>query len=239
MRLADLMFWAWLRSTRRFITNGLNSSSAICFGRPHWCSLSCGPSTMTERPECSTRLPSRFWRNRPCLPLSMSESDFSGRLPGPVTGRPRRPLSNSASTASCRMRFSLLTMISGAPRAGSRLRRLVPVYLGRAGVEQPLEAVVAVDDAAVEVVEIRGRETAAVELDHRAQLRRDDRDGLEDHVLGLVVGVQEGREDLQALDRAGLLLALAVLDLVLEVLAVVLEHDAQLVLRGEALARAA
>ena len=51
MRLADLMFCAWLRSTSRFITNGLNSSSAICLGRPHWCSLSCGPTTMTERPE--------------------------------------------------------------------------------------------------------------------------------------------------------------------------------------------
>ncbi len=64
--------------------------------------------------------------------------------------------------------------------------------LGRAEVEQPLEAVVAVDDAAVEVVEVRRREAAAVELDHRAQLRRDDRHGLEHHHLGLVAGVQEG-----------------------------------------------
>ena len=30
----------------------------------------------------------------------VADSDFSGRLPGPVTGRPRRPLSKSASTAS-------------------------------------------------------------------------------------------------------------------------------------------
>src|SRR4051812_42567527 len=63
--------------------------------------------------------------------------------------------------------------------------------LGRAEVEQPLEAVVAVDDAPVEVVEVGRREPAAVELDHRAQLRRDDRDGLEDHHLRLVAGVQE------------------------------------------------
>jgi hypothetical protein len=54
----------------------------------------------------------------------MSDNDFSGRLPGPVTGRPRRPLSNSASTASCNMRFSLLTMISGACRSSSRFSRL-------------------------------------------------------------------------------------------------------------------
>ena len=51
MRLADLMFCASSMSTSRFITNGLNSSSAISFGRPHWCSLSVGPTTMTERPE--------------------------------------------------------------------------------------------------------------------------------------------------------------------------------------------
>src|SRR5271155_2360670 len=61
----------------------------------------------------------------------MSDSDFSGRLPGPVTGRPRRPLSNSASTASWSMRFSLLTMISGAPRSSSRLRRLLRLLTRR------------------------------------------------------------------------------------------------------------
>ncbi|CVM13888.1 Uncharacterised protein [Streptococcus pneumoniae] len=61
----------------------------------------------------------------------MSESDLSGRLPGPVTGRPRRPLSNSESTASCSMRFSLLTMISGAPRSSSRFRRLLRLITRR------------------------------------------------------------------------------------------------------------
>src|SRR5215213_2513198 len=61
----------------------------------------------------------------------MSLSDFRARLPGPVTGRPRRPLSNSASTASCSIRFSLLTMISGAPRSSSRLRRLLRLMTRR------------------------------------------------------------------------------------------------------------
>ena len=49
--LAALMFCAALRSTRRAMMNGLNSSSAMSFGRPHWCSRSDGPATMTERPE--------------------------------------------------------------------------------------------------------------------------------------------------------------------------------------------
>ena len=54
----------------------------------------------------------------------MSESDLSARFPGPVTGRPRRPLSIRASTASCSILFSLRTMMSGALSSSSLLRRL-------------------------------------------------------------------------------------------------------------------
>src|SRR5437764_11553385 len=53
--------------------------------------------------------------------------------------------------------------------------------LGRAELEQPLQAVVAVDHAAVEVVEVGGGEAAAVQLDHRAQLWRNDRQDIEHH----------------------------------------------------------
>ena len=49
--LAALMFWTALRSTRRAMMNGLNSSRAISFGSPHWCSFRLGPETITERPE--------------------------------------------------------------------------------------------------------------------------------------------------------------------------------------------
>ena len=41
--------------------------------------------------------------------------------------------------------------------------------------DQPLQTVVAVDDAAIEVVEIRRRETAAIQRHQRAQFRRDHR----------------------------------------------------------------
>ncbi len=40
-------------------------------------------------------------------------------MPGPVTGRPLLPLSISASTASCSILFSFLTIISGAPSSSS------------------------------------------------------------------------------------------------------------------------
>ena len=58
--------------------------------------------------------------------------------------------------------------------------------LGGAEVEQPLQPVVAVDHAAVQVVEVGGGEAATVELHHRAQFRRDHRHDVEDHRLRVV-----------------------------------------------------
>ena len=76
-----------------------------------------------------------------------------------------------------------------------------------AQLEQPLEAVVAVDDATVEVVKIAGREAAAIERDERTQIGREDGDDLEDHPLRLVDADAEGLNDLQPL---GDLLALGI-----------------------------
>ena len=84
--------------------------------------------------------------------------------------------------------------------------------LRRAQVKQPLEPVVPVDDPAVQVVQVRGGEPATVELNHRPQVRRDHRDAVEDHAHRAVPGVQERRHDLEPLQRAGLLLALAAAD---------------------------
>ena len=78
--------------------------------------------------------------------------------------------------------------------------------LRRVEVHQLLEAVVAVDDAAVEVVEIGGGEAAAVERHEGAKLGRDHGDHVEDHPLRLVVGLAEGLDDLEALGVLELLL---------------------------------
>src|SRR5579884_1002571 len=80
--------------------------------------------------------------------------------------------------------------------------------LRRAEIQQSLEAVVPVDDAAIEVVEVGRGEAAAVELHHRPQLRRDDGNGLEDHPLGPVLACRESADDLEPLDRPLLLLPL-------------------------------
>src|SRR3984885_5565891 len=90
--------------------------------------------------------------------------------------------------------------------------------LGRAEVEQPLEPVVPVDDPAVQVVQVTGGEPATVELDHGPQVRRDHRDAVQDHAHGRVARVQERGHDLEPLEGAGLLLALAGADRVAQAL---------------------
>ena len=72
--------------------------------------------------------------------------------------------------------------------------------LGRAELEESLEPVVAVDDAAVQVVQVGGREAAAVELDHRPEVRRDDRQDRQDHPVGPGAGAAEGLDEAQPLD---------------------------------------
>ena len=72
--------------------------------------------------------------------------------------------------------------------------------VGRAQLDQPLQAVVAVDHATVQVVQVRRGKTAAVQRDQRAQFRRNDRQNRQDHPLGAVAGFEEGFHDLQPLD---------------------------------------
>ena len=54
----------------------------------------------------------------------MSDKDFRGLEPGPVTALPRLPLSISESTASWSILFSFLTIMSGAPSSRSLLSLL-------------------------------------------------------------------------------------------------------------------
>src|SRR6185312_7475504 len=61
------------------------------------------------------------------------------------------------------------------------------------------QTVVTVDDAAIEIVEIAGREAAAVERNERTKVRRDHRDDRQHHPLGLVATLAERLDDLEAL----------------------------------------
>ncbi|OIQ83694.1 hypothetical protein GALL_344920 [mine drainage metagenome] len=73
--------------------------------------------------------------------------------------------------------------------------------------EQAAQAVVAVDDAAIQVVEVAGGEAAAVQWDQRTQVGREHRQDGEHHPLGFGVGFAEGVQHLEAL---GVLLHLGV-----------------------------
>lgn len=66
-----------------------------------------------------------------------------------------------------------------------------------------LQAVVPVDNPSVEVIEVRGGKAAAIELNHGAKLRADDRDDLKDHPVGAGLGLDEGLDQFQSLDGLG------------------------------------
>src|SRR3546814_894884 len=66
--------------------------------------------------------------------------------------------------------------------------------------DQPLQTVVPVDHAAIEVVQVRRRETAAVERHQRTQFGRDDRNDVQHHPLRTVAGFEEAFDNLQPLD---------------------------------------
>ena len=64
---------------------------------------------------------------------------------------------------------------------------------------QLLEPVIAIDDAAVEIVEIGGGEAPAIERHQGPQLGRKHRNHVQDHPLGLVAALAEGVHHAQAL----------------------------------------
>ena len=72
--------------------------------------------------------------------------------------------------------------------------------VGRTKLDQALQAVVAVDDPAVKVVQVGRGEAAPVQRDERTQFRRDDRNDGQHHPLGPVARLEEALDDLQPLD---------------------------------------
>ena len=65
--------------------------------------------------------------------------------------------------------------------------------------EQTLQTIVAVDHATVQIVQIGGREAAAVQRDQGTQLGRQHGQHFQDHPLGMDTGFLEGLQHLEAL----------------------------------------
>ena len=194
---------------------GLNSSIAMRLGSPHWCSRSSGPDHDHRAARVVDALAEQVLAEAAGLALQH------------VGERLERALGRAGDHA------------AAPPVVEQRVDRLLqhPLlvaddHVGRVQLLQALEPVVAVDHAAVEVVQVAGREAPAVERHQRPQVRRDHRDHLEDHVLGLVAGLPEGVEHLEALaDLLALGLAGGVAHLVAQALALPLHVE-----RGEQVA---
>ena len=71
----------------------------------------------------------------------------------------------------------------------------------RLQLHQPLQTVVAVDDAAIKIVQIRRRKAAAVQRHQRTQFRRNHRNDRQNHPFRTIAGFDEGLDDFQPLDQ--------------------------------------
>ena len=190
--LADLIVSAWPSSLSRRMMNGWNSSRAIFLGRPHWCSL----QFRADDDDRAGRVVDALAEQVLAEPALLALDHVGQRLQRavadePSTGRLQRLLSNRASTDCWSIRFSLRMMTSGALRSTSFLSRLLRLMMRRYRSFRSLVA-----------------KLPLVEQHQRPQVRRDDRDALQDHPLGLVVAVAQRLDDLEPLDQVlGLLLA--------------------------------
>ena len=72
-------------------------------------------------------------------------------------------------------------------------------YFGSVQVHQLLQPVVAVDDAAIQIVEIGSGKATAVQWNQRAKLRWNDRDHIQDHPVWLVAAFAESFYNFEAL----------------------------------------
>ena len=78
----------------------------------------------------------------------------------------------------------------------------------RAELDESLQTVVSVDNASVQVVQVTRCKAAAVQLYERTDIRRDNRNGIEDHPLRAVAGDAEGFHNLKTLENVHALLSL-------------------------------
>ena len=72
-------------------------------------------------------------------------------------------------------------------------------YIRCAQLKKSLQAVVTVDNTPVKIIQIARCETAAVQLNHRAEIRRNYRNNIKYHPLGTVARLPEGFKHLKTL----------------------------------------
>ena len=78
---------------------------------------------------------------------------------------------------------------------------------GSVQLQHLFQTVITVNNTAIQLVEVRGGKTAAIQLYHRTNVGRNNRQCLENHPLGAVAGLTEAFNNLKTLNDAYLLLA--------------------------------
>ena len=81
-----------------------------------------------------------------------------------------------------------------------------------AQLKQPFKAVVAVDDPSVKVVKVACRKPSAVQLNHGADFRRNNRNNIHYDPFGLVSALYESFDDFKAFNRIHALLSAGICD---------------------------
>ena len=172
-----------LAESRRMM-NGWNSSSAIFFGKPALVEAKVG----TDHDHRPGRVVNSLAQEVLAEPALLALDHVGERLERTIARTKDRPL-------------AAVVVEQGVDRLLEHPLLVADDDLGRVEVDQLLEPVVPVDDPAVEVVQVAGGEVAAIEQDERTKVGRDDRDALQDHPLGPVVGVSERLDDLEPLGQ--------------------------------------
>ena len=93
----------------------------------------------------------------------------------------------------------------------------------RSQLQKPCQTVIPVNNPAIQVIQIRGGKTSAVQLYHGTDIRRDHRNHGHDHPLRFVAGIAECLHNLQPFDDTGALLAAGIPKLLAQHLRILLQ----------------
>ena len=169
--------------------NGLKSSSAIFFGKTALVQLEFG----TDHDDRTARVIDAFAEKVLAETALLAFERIRERLERAVVGAAQ----HAAAAAVVEQRVD---------RFLQHALFVADDHVRRMQLHQLLEPVVAVDDAAIEIVEIGGGETAAIERDERTKFRWNHRQNVENHPLRFVTRFAEAFDHAQTLGELQLFL---------------------------------
>ena len=162
--------------------NGSNKTSAIFFGKPHWLQFQLRPDDDDRAARIIDALAEQVLAETSALALEHVAERLERAIASAGDG--------AAMTAVVEERIDRFLQ-HALFVANDDVRRLE--------LEQILQTIVAVDDAAIEIVEIGSRKASAFQRNERAQIRRDHRQHIEDHPIRTRVRRGKALDELEPL----------------------------------------